>query len=933
MKRPYVIGLLWVGCWYVGTLFAQTEAKLRVAERVYAYALSQFSQPIPDERSDSTALANFLKVTSLVKPEPASARLLTNSYLYAGIINQDDNRQPEALRLYQRSIQIGNRFRLPDTLLFKPYLYAGTAHYYLHAFDSSTYYYEKAEQIYLRNPHLPEAQRLYNSFGVLYYEAGNYQQSINYFQKALQLNEQQKGGRKNDFFVRYTSNIASALLHLEQYESAANLYKKLLPLHNNRAELLINLGITYVGKKDPQQALYYLKQIGPIEERYQILYENTLARAYIQLQEYGRATQILTRAMQKYERQLTQNQASPKNKNLGLSYKLLGDVAAEQAQYTKAVKLYQQAIIQLDYDFNDLKPQANPTHFNGDFTSFLLFESLAAKAASLEKIARLSGDVPAMEMAVGTYRSALNLANYIEKSFDTEQSRLFVVNKGYPVLQRAVTLLVYAYDRTNNPKYLEKAFRRCEQGKAAVLYIGQKENESKANTGIPDSLLQQERNLRFAISHLFMRLDRSSTQGEVAQIRGQIRDKEVELSRLADRLHDYPDYYQKKFGTDSINVQLLRQKVLKRRRAIVSYFQTDQMTYTFLLTDDQLRLFRTPNDSVFRHHLRGLIGTLKQVVPGEKYPGVTSSRYLYDRLIKPLEKELKGVRSLIVIPHGDLTQLSFDVLENAQQQYLVEQFDITYQYSTAFLRVESIPQLEDGLVLSVAPFNHSTNLGGFEPLPASGQEVSSLEGIKLLNTEATKSRFLELAKEASVIHLATHAVANDGQPSRSFIAFTPQSADNRLYAHELQFGVFDRAKLIFLSACETASGQLIDGEGVMSLSRALSYAGCPNLITSLWKAEDRATAYISMKFYCHLREGNSIARSLQLAKLDLLHDGRYAQFHSPQYWSHLVFIGSPSEPEAPFNARTIGLLAIALLVMGGGAWRLMKQKKVTAIAQ
>ena len=79
----------------------------------------------------------------------------------------------------------------------------------------------------------------------------------------------------------------------------------------------------------------------------------------------------------------------------------------------------------------------------------------------------------------------------------------------------------------------------------------------------------------------------------------------------------------------------------------------------------------------------------------------------------------------------------------------------------------------------------------------------------------------------------------------------------------------------------------------MSLSRAFAYAGCPNIITSLWKAEDKATAYIIRRLHHYLQKGFSKDRALQKAKLDLLQDKNLdPRYKSPNYWAHLIFIGN-----------------------------------------
>ncbi len=86
-----------------------------------------------------------------------------------------------------------------------------------------------------------------------------------------------------------------------------------------------------------------------------------------------------------------------------------------------------------------------------------------------------------------------------------------------------------------------------------------------------------------------------------------------------------------------------------------------------------------------------------------------------------------------------------------------------------------------------------------------------------------------------------------------------------------------------------------------------------NIITSLWKAEDKSTAYISEKFYYYTAKGFTYSQALQKAKIDLLHDASMTQFHAPQYWSHLIFIGDVQD-EKSFSYWWI--VAIVIVVIG-----------------
>ena len=181
--------------------------------------------------------------------------------------------------------------------------------------------------------------------------------------------------------------------------------------------------------------------------------------------------------------------------------------------------------------------------------------------------------------------------------------------------------------------------------------------------------------------------------------------------------------------------------------------------------------------------------------------------------------------------------------------------------------------------------------------------------------------FFFSASHYGTIHLATHASADDSLPLKSFIAFYPATSDSnyRLYAPEIYNLRLDSIQLVILSACETGSGQLVRGEGLMSLSRAFAYAGCSNIITSLWEAEDKTTAFITKRLHFYLQKNYSNDRALRQAKLDLLlSDEIGPRFKTPNYWAHLVFIGnySPGKSSSPllWIIGAIILLAAAIFI-------------------
>ncbi|AQG78634.1 CHAT domain-containing protein [Spirosoma montaniterrae] len=902
-------------------LYGQESDGDRLARACHQRASAYYNTPNPTDETDSLALLFYRRALKYSRLSPATAALVFDCHEKIGIYGQTFDNQQEALLNYRRAIAICRQYKLSDSLLFIPYLYTGSVHFYQQSYDSTTYYFEQAENLFQRYRRLPEAQRLFNSLGVLYHETGNYRQSINYFQKALQL-MLAKPKTDSAALYSYKSNIATALRNLNQYDSAATIYKSLLPITQNRNKLYTNLGIVYLSKHQPAEALRYLLKV-ETDSTNAIIVRNALAETYLQQLRYTSAETSLNQSLQVVSRYGNQ---SKKNSHVGLTYKLLGDIARQQNQIWRALNYYQQSIIQLDLDFASTDVYRNPQNYAQGFSSYLLFESLVAKAECWRSLHRKRPNNQHRQAAISTYLSAFRLADYIEKSFDNEEARLFTVQKAYPVYKQVVAFLIQTYEETGDATYLNEAFCWSEKSKAAVLAIGLKENAAKSISGIPDSLLSRERNLHLSLSRLMMKVENAVDDAETETLTGQLRDTELELSRLTDKLHDYPAYYRLKFSFDSVNVAHLQRNVLGKQTALLSYFWADTTLFGFVLTAKQLRYFRVSQRSSLNQALGGLLTQLKTVSPGRAFGGHIYAESLYNKLVLPAEPYLTTVKSLIIIPHDELTLLPFETLHDHSRAYLLERFDVTYQYAASFLqsRLQSPPNLDQ--MLSVAPFDKPTNSGEFAPLTASRQEISSLGGEKLTSRFATKANFLRMAADYPVIHLATHAVADNVNPLRSFIAFYPTSyASNRLHAHEINYGTLPNTELVFLSACETASGKLVRGEGVMSLSRAFSLAGCPNLVTSLWKAEDNATAYISSRFYRHLRQGMPFSRALQAAKLDLLRDRQQVQFHSPQYWSHLIYIGTPARTSASWAVWL--LLTLGGLGAGGWFWRYRRNKQ------
>jgi CHAT domain-containing protein len=141
--------------------------------------------------------------------------------------------------------------------------------------------------------------------------------------------------------------------------------------------------------------------------------------------------------------------------------------------------------------------------------------------------------------------------------------------------------------------------------------------------------------------------------------------------------------------------------------------------------------------------------------------------------------------------------------------------------------------------------------------------------------------------EYRIVHFATHGLINSQNPQLSGLLLSlvdekGQPRPGYLSVRDI-YNLQLPAELIVLSACQTALGKQMRGEGIVGLTRGFLYAGAKRVVASLWNVDDSATAELMQWFYeGMLREKRSPAAALRLAQLRLLRQSRTAP---PYYWA------------------------------------------------
>lgn len=929
------------------SLWAQTTAEqaenaYKQAEELFGLFVQQYEEEVYEQglTEYQRAIENYqqLGLTNLT---------YADCYHKRGILYHIFGQTEEAIREYQQAINIKRQVdKSVDSLFFKELVLIGNIHFQNSNLDSAKVYYDKAERILYKYEDLYERRRLYNSLGIYYDAIGNYQQALVHYQQALSALYKSEPDYEYDKAL-LNNNIAQGYLKLGHYYRALEMLKS-IEEGSPTTFLSLNIGFAFFNLEQYDSAIYHLKkslrydEAAPYETRTEIYLTalNDLGFSFLELNLIDSAAQYFNES-----RYINRQQLGFKNAELSKSYLGTARVKLMQDSVHQALQHYQQALIASTFDFEDTIPANNPSVNTVAISLLYQFRALHGKAGAWRQYYQQDQDTTKLVHALESYQRAIRVAQHIQKTYDNDEAKLFLVNKVAPVYEEAIATAVQLYELTGDVQYVTQAFQFSENSKAAVLAESLQDVKIKTLDGVNDSLVQEEHQLKQQITALRLQLVESqdSTQNEAYQ--RQLNDLEIALARTIKYLQEDEQYYQQKYQPDTLDVAALQRTLLDRDNALLEYFVGKDQLYLFLMTRQALQVVPIDRTAELDSSLQRIRQQLYGFQPGQK-DDANSLSILYQYLLAPVAEEIADVSKLTVITDGPLHYLPFELLssDGRRAHYLLRTHTLHYGYSAALLQqaIHERRGFPTKAVLAMAPFvglhgGSAVRSQGFSLLRNSQAEIESVGGSIYTEGKATKRQFLKIAGSYNVLHLATHATVDSENPSQSFIAFYPDGHDSltnyRLYTHELYNLRLDSVKLVVLSACETGNGQLVRGEGVMSLARAFAYAGCPNVVTTLWKADDRTSAYLTTRMHQYLKDGWEKDEALRQAKLDYLDDeGIQPSQKAPYYWAHFVFIGDP----APLyeNHRVwwwIGLGGVLIAIVALLAtWQRRQQAKVVA---
>lgn len=381
-----------------------------------------------------------------------------------------------------------------------------------------------------------------------------------------------------------------------------------------------------------------------------------------------------------------------------------------------------------------------------------------------------------------------------------------------------------------------------------------------------------------------------------------------------------------------LKVAQMRSRVLDPESLLLVYSLGEKRSFLWLVDQRSLRSFVLPG----RDRIELLARSVWESLSQGRSDSSTQAQLVLTRLasiiLEPAAAHLQAPR-LLIVPDGALRYVPFAALPKpGSGTPLLVSFEIVYLDSPSVLAMQrqrlashskaprqlavvadpvfnpddprvakSSTSPTPALVADLRRSAEDLGLRGFPRLPESGREAAALlslvprnQSLEAVGFDANREMLLGgILGRYRIVHFATHGLIHPHYPELSGLVLSLVDKQGRpregfLRAYEFQ-KLRLSADLVVLSACRTALGQEVPGEGLVGMTRGLIEV--PRLVVSLWSVDDRSTAELMSRFYHRMLQGKerlTPSAALREAQLSMLREPRWS--HTYQ-WAPFLFQG------------------------------------------
>ncbi|MEQ9104336.1 MAG: CHAT domain-containing tetratricopeptide repeat protein [Rhodothermales bacterium] len=691
-----------------------------------------------------------------------------------------------------------------------------------------------------------------NSMGIVYRRLGDFESAIQHYQEVIRLAEEHD---LPDLLASAQNNIGVVFIWTGRPDRAVPWFERSLGLSREQDDpegelnAMVNLGSAHFESREYQQSLDFLDQARTLAD--------TLSSV----------------------------------PTLGTIHTGLGNALLRSGRPDAATEQYMEALdIAREWSLPELEIGA----------LFGLGDVAEQSGQADQAYAWYEQGFGAMESTRGLLRASEDKAGWLA------QSRY--------LFEDVVDFLTQEAIHTGDSRWTEAAFNVSEMARARAFSDQLAESIARIDVGVDAELLSDQQILTDNLVYLRQELLDAPDAAARAALKAQIREQEQEFDRVERALREQNPAYADLRYPDPIDLAGL-QGTLRPGQVVLAYAVGDSSSTLWAISPDQADIHLLPVRSDLSTRIDVLRFALQDPARVSPAQYAETAGQLHDILIGPASDLVAAASHVTIIADDALHYVPFDALvvepgtSWATHRYLVNDAAVSYVQSASVLqqlsgRVARAPS-KQLLAIGNPDFGGTNTFAALRgaslaPLPFTGDEVRAISGVfdvgsvdVLTGDDATEAAVRERVAGDSYrfVHFATHGLIDDDRPDFSALALTRGASrgEGLLQASEI-FNLRIPSDVVVLSACETGLGQLIQGEGMVGLTRAFMYAGAASVVASLWSVADATTAELMTHLYAGMiTDGEPVADALRASKRTMLADETTAH---PFYWAPFVHFGA-----------------------------------------
>ena len=471
---------------------------------------------------------------------------------------------------------------------------------------------------------------------------------------------------------------------------------------------------------------------------------------------------------------------------------------------------------------------------------------------------------------------------------------------GRMALHELALSLVLAGDKRLDGDRAAQALRIVERARARGLSDLLAESRARLRDSVPADLRRREEQALDRINAATVRLIAANGADQLLESHSELSQSEEMLQRIELEMRTSVPRYAEMVYPQPAAVAAI-QAVLMEDEILLEYFVGARHAWVWQVTRRAVSVLALCSPGEIRKAVSAFQDQSSTAGAALGAKRSQAGAELLAGMLLPTSKALTGKR-LVVVPDGPLHHVPFEALSR-KGRFLIEDHEVTVVPSAStLLLMRALTRSRNGK--SFLGIGDPTPGGDAMPaLPFSRVEVERIAGLfgessrtVLTGSKASRTSLkgLDIGKYAFV-HFATHGLFRTGERQTGLWlgAASEDKSDSILSLQDILTLRMD-ADLVVLSACQSGLGELVDGEGLVSLTRAFLHAGARSVVVALWNVSDDSTMDFMGVFYSRLLSGESPAAALRSAKLSFIRSDRPARQEAYR-WAPFILVGLVGE--------------------------------------